>query len=605
MPPEAPISVKRSKSQSSRRQYQVGSESSSSLAFEPTKDQLLNKSSGDQREHPSLFPMDESSSVDDIRTRDANIKKSKTPPPQSRQFMITLRDITAERKAEEAQLIAERASAANEAKTQMMQMLSHELRTPLQGIMGVASTSMMDIEDNDGASTSNSNTATSPNNGGVKGAMYDSLSTILASSRLLLTLINNTLDTRKINADMMQKIEMSSVSMMHCIRDSFQYCGPFASINEAALELADPSGTNVKLPQILSTSTSKSNLLTGVLRKKHNVVGNRLRLEQVIVNLLSNGIKYTTPGTAVVASVRNSSLAAVLEEVKSAPSSSLKFLSEEDLKELDEKAASGDGDVAIFSVRDHGNGIPPEEYGKVFGEFQQLDVSAEKDNKYEGGGSGQSSGSGLGLNLSMKFVTLMHGHIWFENCTDGKGGVTFSFYLNSSRSQRDSLLAAGEEDAGGKSKRGSVMNESSRTDSFQEVELQQEKMARIRVLVIDDSMINLKVLARMMTKLKVQHCQTALSGAAALEYLEPIRNDPSLVPNLILCDLQMPGMDGYELMGHMREMDICSGPIIMACSADWGSETEGKCHDVGFDGLLRKPITVTYLREFLTNTKLN
>jgi CheY-like chemotaxis protein len=67
----------------------------------------------------------------------------------------------------------------------------------------------------------------------------------------------------------------------------------------------------------------------------------------------------------------------------------------------------------------------------------------------------------------------------------------------------------------------------------------------------------------------------------------------------------MPGMDGYELMGHLREMNICSSPVVMACSADWGSETEGKCHDVGFDGLLRKPITVTYLKDFLSKTKIN
>lgn len=135
-------------------------------------------------------------------------------------------------------------------------------------------------------------------------------------------------------------------------------------------------------------------------------------------------------------------------------------------------------------------------------------------------------------------------------------------------------------------------------------ELAAERMSRFRVLVVDDSMINLKVLARMLKKVQVGHVHTALSGAAVLEYLKPIRSNPELLPNLILCDLQMPGMDGFELMGHLRDMNICSSAIIMACSADWGSETEGKCLDVGFDGLLRKPITVTYLKEFLANSKL-
>ena len=232
----------------------------------------------------------------------SNITKPDNETSSSLKFMITLRDITAERKAEEAQLIAERASAANEAKTQMMQMLSHELRTPLQGIMGVASTSMMDIEDAEGTTNTGNNIIDNNSNDhqalssptssgkdtstGIKGTMYDSLSTILASSRLLLTLINNTLDTRKINADMMQKIELGTVSIMACIRDSFQYCGPFATINEAILELRTTNGTSLNLPQILNSSNSSSDLMSDLIKKKYNVVGNRLRLEQVIVNLL-------------------------------------------------------------------------------------------------------------------------------------------------------------------------------------------------------------------------------------------------------------------------------------------------------------------------------
>lgn len=603
MPPDDTITV------------QPRSEASKSTSHTPSQMQILSDSqlicdrkSASQESAVSWKP-EEPQIASPAITR----KKPSSRDGTSMRFMITLRDITAERKAEEAQLIAERASAANEAKTQMMQMLSHELRTPLQGIMGVASTSMMDIEESEGIADVSSNcssnsSASGKDSHGIKGPMYDSLSTILASSRLLLTLINNTLDTRKINADMMQKIELGNVSMMSCIRDSFQYCGPFAIINEAILELCGGTdGSNVGLTQILNTTNSQSNLMSDVLKKKHNVVGNRLRLEQVIVNLLSNGIKYTTPGTAVIASVRNSSLAGVLDEIKAAPSSSLKFLSEDDIKELDEQALESNSDVIIFSVRDHGKGIPPGEYGKVFGEFQQLDASAEKDRKYEGGkvNAGQSSGSGLGLNLAMKFVNMMNGHIWFQNTTDGQGGATFSFYLERSKQLRDIQRSSSlmESSSGGTSK----MNETGRADSFNsridDLGLH-EKMSRFRVLVIDDSMINLKVLARMMNKIKVEHCETALSGAAALEYLEPIRNDASKVPNLILCDLQMPGMDGYELMGHLREMNICSSPIIMACSADWGSETEGKCLDVGFDGLLRKPITVTYLKEFLGKTQL-
>ena len=93
------------------------------------------------------------------------------------QWMISIHNISAEKRAEIAQSNADKMSAMNVAKTQMMQMLSHELRSPLQGIMGVTSTMLasMDADESDSE-------------------LYDEISTILACSRLLLTLINTVLD---------------------------------------------------------------------------------------------------------------------------------------------------------------------------------------------------------------------------------------------------------------------------------------------------------------------------------------------------------------------------------------------------------------------------
>ena len=67
--------------------------------------------------------------------------------------------------------------------------------------------------------------------------------------------------------------------------------------------------------------------------------------------------------------------------------------------------------------------------------------------------------------------------------------------------------------------------------------------------------------------------------------------------------LLQPEMDGYELMGHLREIGWQGRepPTVMACSADWTLETEEKCLAVGFDGVLRKPITLPDLQRFLAD----
>lgn len=96
-----------------------------------------------------------------------------------------------------------------------------EFRTPLQGIMGAASTMLDDLK---------------PENGN----MFDSVSTISASARLLLTLINNILDLGKIEADKMQEVELSTIPILLPIRESITFCEHFAAINETKIVLEDP-----------------------------------------------------------------------------------------------------------------------------------------------------------------------------------------------------------------------------------------------------------------------------------------------------------------------------------------------------------------------------
>jgi CheY-like chemotaxis protein len=179
----------------------------------------------------------------------------------------------------------------------------------------------------------------------------------------------------------------------------------------------------------------------------------------------------------------------------------------------------------------------------------------------------------------------MNGHIWVKNCDEG-GGAIFSF-----------CFPRGDESF--------CEEESSHGDSMhlRALELSKDDAKTFRALVVDDSMINLKVLERMLVRLGVQEVTTCSDGSKALEYIESIQQLHDL-PNLLLSDLNMPNINGDELIRRMREMEKYEAlPLkAMACSADWTQETEERCFEAGFDGVLRKPIMFSGLRDFLAQT---
>ena len=268
--------------------------------------------------------------------------------------------------------------------------------------------------------------------------------------------------------------------------------------------------------------------------------------------------------------MRQCSLADAAIEAQNAGASDLKFID----SNLVDWSKYSDQVVTVVSVQDHGRGIPTGEWGSLFGEFVQLKLSQEIDRKYANSGAkavGQTSGSGLGLSLVLKFVTRMNGHIWATNSS--AGGAIFSF-----------CFPEGEE------VKVHQLDDVSQHSSRRELALAREDIDWLQVMVVDDSskcqsttfllsgnasflpfyffflVINLKVLKRMLSRLGVKSVQTFSDGSLALDYLKAI-NDPKSLPNLILSDLQMPIMTGFELMGHLREITLYEdSPIVMACS---------------------------------------
>ena len=164
----------------------------------------------------------------------------------SRRYVVVLKDITETRAMERANKSAQEESLISQAMKESMSVLSHELRTPLQGIMGMTSLILADKGFD------------------LPTDSKEELSFVMICAKLLLTLINNILDVRKCDADMMNDFELSAVSAVPPLTDAVEFCRPLAAVSSIKLKL-----------QFEDSSESAV------------VVSDTLRIQQLVVNLIS------------------------------------------------------------------------------------------------------------------------------------------------------------------------------------------------------------------------------------------------------------------------------------------------------------------------------
>ena len=301
------------------------------------------------------------------------------------------------------------------------------------------------------------------------------------------------------------------------------------------------------------------------------LVGDPTRIRQILSNLVSNAIKFSGKGSVYI---KTEIFARTQKPTKV---SAL----------LDAVSLSDQGQWLEIrcSVKDTGIGIREDKLDSIFQNFTQADTSTTR----------HFGGTGLGLSISRQLVHAMGGEIQVDS-TVGHGS-TFCFHFPSfaagdclesefpTSSVIDKPVAPTEVAA----KEGQILPASRKTEP--------KPMQSKRFLVVDDNDVNKKVVCGILKKLGIESDQ-ASNGQEALEKITERNGEYAL----IIMDVQMPVMDGYQATLKIRELENDSKNIpIVGLSADTEEETINKCLTAGMTSYMSKPITLEKLKENIKN----
>ncbi|WP_417887383.1 response regulator [Zunongwangia sp.] len=366
----------------------------------------------------------------------------------------------------------EKAEHLSNLKTEFFSTVSHELRTPLYGVIGLTSLLLKDES--------------------LKGHRKD-LNSLKFSADYLLALINDVLELNKMGSKL---VELENVSFH--LRELLE--GIIKALEFTRIQNSNKIFLDIEedIPEA--------------------IIGDSVRLSQILVNLIGNALKFTSDG--------NIWIRVKLDKVEN-PYYTI-----------------------CFEVEDDGVGIPKNKQKKIFEEFSQLKSS---NTSYQG--------TGLGLSIVKKMLELFDSEIHLES-DEGKG-AKFFFSI--------------------KFKRGIVIKSNNEEVDYSSSIYKKKNKSNIRILIVDDNRIN-QVVTRRILEQNGYTCQIAQNGEQAIQITKEKAFD------LILMDLNMPGISGFDASREIRKFN--SKIPIVALTAVEVSEVKEDVEEAGMNDIVVKPYDI-------------
>ena len=414
-------------------------------------------------------------------------------------FYLTAMNITDRKNSEQ------RAEAASRAKSEFVANMSHEIRTPMNAVLGVAYL----LE-----------------NTPLTQAQKEYVGMIRSSGQMLLGVLNDVLDFSKIEAG---RMELAPQPFL--LREVLDSLSNVMSLPANARGISLAIDADDEVPPVL--------------------VGDAMRLQQILLNLVGNAVKFTERGGVSV-------------------------------RVMLEQAAAEQGLRLRFTVRDSGIGMDLEQQSRLFSAFNQADASTMR----------RFGGTGLGLAICRRLTELMGGAISVRS-TPGAGSefvVTLPFGVadDDVPVEHPALQTAAAQ--------GWLMSE---TPALQDAPPEPEpalpaRLQGLRLLLVEDHPLN-QLVARGMLEHAGASVEVAENGQLAVDRLRERAADYDIV----LMDVQMPVMDGFEATRHIRHTLGLKLPVLAMTAGVMQSEQD-QCIGAGMDDFIAKPVDVEQMLDTIS-----